>query len=58
MEIATIAIMIVAFIGMIVCAKKQKTNPNAKTIAILCLIVVVICAGKLTPVPSADPPVK
>ena len=46
MEIATIAIMIVAFIGMIVCAKKQKTNPNAKTIAILCLIVVVICAGK------------
>ena len=46
MEIATIAVMIVAFIGMIVCAKKQKTNPNAKTIAILCLIVVVICAGK------------
>ena len=35
MEIATIAVMIAAFIGMIICAKKQKTNPNAKTIAIL-----------------------
>ena len=46
MEIATVAIMIAAFIGMIICAKKQKTNPNAKTIAILCLIVVVVCAGK------------
>ena len=46
MEIATVAIMIAAFIGMIICAKKQKTNPNAKTIAILCLIIVVVCAGK------------
>ena len=46
MEIATIAVMIAAFIGMIICAKKQKTNPNAKTIAILCLIIVVVCAGK------------
>lgn len=46
MGILTIAIMIAAFIGMIICAKKQKTNPNAKTFAILCLIVVVICAGK------------
>ena len=41
-----IIVMVIAFVGMIVCAKKQKTNPNAKTLAILCLIVVVICAGK------------
>ena len=46
MNVAIITIMILAFIGMIICAKKQKTNPNAKTFAILCLIVVVICAGK------------
>ena len=46
MGVLTIVIMIAAFIGMIICAKKQKTNPNAKTFAIFCLIVVVICAGK------------
>ncbi len=42
----TVIIMIVAFIGMIVCAKIQKTNPNAKVLAILCLIIVFGCAIK------------
>ena len=45
-NVILVVVMVVAFIGMIVCAKKQKTNPNAKTLAIICLIVVVICAGK------------
>ena len=46
MNVILIVVMVALFIGMIVCAKKQKTNPNAKTWAILCLIGVVICAGK------------
>ena len=29
-NVILIVVMVVAFIGMIVCAKKQKTNPNAK----------------------------
>jgi len=36
-------VMILALIGMIACAKKQRTNPNAQPIAIALLIVVVIC---------------
>ncbi len=46
MGAVTIIIMAAAFIGMIICAKKQKTNPNAKILAIVCLIVVVGCAIK------------
>ncbi len=36
-------VMFIGLIGMIVCSKKQKTNPNAQPIAIVLLIVVVIC---------------
>jgi len=35
-------IMVVALIGMIICSKKQKTNPGAQPIAIALLIVVII----------------
>ena len=37
------AVMVVALIGMIVCSKKQKTNPGAQPVAIALLIVVVVC---------------
>jgi len=37
-------IMAVAFVGMIICAKKQYLNAVAKPAAILLLVVVVICA--------------
>ncbi len=36
-------VMILALIGMIACAKKQRTNPNAQPIAIALLIVVIAC---------------
>jgi hypothetical protein len=36
-------VMFVALIGMIVCSKKQKTNPNAQPVAIGLLIIVIIC---------------
>lgn len=36
-------VMVLALVGMIACAKKQRTNPNAQPIAIALLIVVVIC---------------
>ena len=35
--------MFVALIGMMVCSKKQKTNPNAQPIAMGLLIVVIVC---------------
>ncbi len=35
-------VMVVALIGMIICSKKQKTNPGAQPIAIALLIVVII----------------
>jgi hypothetical protein len=38
-------VMILAFVGMIACAKKQQTNPNAQPLAIMLLIVVIICGG-------------
>jgi len=38
------AVMAVAFIGMIVCVKKQNDNPNAKPLAVGLLLVVVVCA--------------
>ena len=36
-------VMFVALIGMMVCSKKQKTNPNAQPIAMGLLIVVIVC---------------
>lgn len=36
-------VMFAALIGMIICSKKQKTNPNAQPIAIGLLIIVIIC---------------
>jgi hypothetical protein len=36
-------VMFIALIGMVVCSKKQKVNPNAQPVAIALLIVVVIC---------------
>lgn len=38
-------VMFLALIGMIVCSKKQKTNPNAQPIAIALLVVVIGCGG-------------
>lgn len=38
-------VMFAALIGMIVCSKKQKTNPNAQPIAIALLVVVIGCGG-------------
>ena len=35
-------VMVVALVGMIICSKKQKTNPGAQPIAIALLIVVII----------------
>jgi len=37
-------VMVAALIGMIICSKKQKTNPGLQPIAIALLIVVIICA--------------
>ena len=43
-----VAIMVVGFIGMIVCSKKQKTNPAMQPVAIvLCLVVLGAAAGLL-----------
>ncbi len=36
-------VMFVSLIGMMVCSKKQKTNPNAQPIAMGLLIVVIVC---------------
>jgi hypothetical protein len=36
-------VMFIALVGMIVCSKKQKTNPNAQPVAIALLIIVVVC---------------
>ena len=36
------AIMVIALIGMIICSKKQKTNPAMQPIAFVLFIVVVI----------------
>lgn len=37
------AVMVLALIGMIACAKKQRTNPNAQPLAVGLLIVVIAC---------------
>lgn len=36
-------VMILALIGMIACAKKQRTNPNAQPVAVALLVVVIAC---------------
>lgn len=41
---AAVGLMVLALAGMVWCAKKQKTNANAQTYAIICLVVVFICA--------------
>lgn len=40
--VLSVVVMIAALIGMIICSKKQKTNPGAQPIAIALLIVVII----------------
>lgn len=47
MHIVYIALMILALIGMIVCSKKQKTNPAMQPVAFVLFVVVVISAGLL-----------
>lgn len=42
-----IAVMVVGFIGMIVCSKKQKTNPAMQPVAILLCLLVLGAAGCL-----------
>jgi hypothetical protein len=41
--IITGVIMVLALIGMVICAKKQRTYPNAQPFAIGLLVVVIIC---------------
>ena len=41
--IITGIIMILALVCMVICAKKQKTYPNAQTFAVFLLMVVVAC---------------
>lgn len=45
MIVLWIALMIAGLVGIIVCQKKQKTNPNAQSIAFVFLIVILIGAG-------------
>lgn len=45
--IAIGAVMILALIGMIACAKKQRTNPNAQLFAIGLLIIVMVCGAAI-----------
>lgn len=37
-------VMVLALIGMIVCAKKQNVTPAAKPAAIACMIIIILCA--------------
>lgn len=45
MLIVYVALMIAGLVGMIVCQKKQKTNPNAQAIAFVFLVVILAGAG-------------
>ena len=45
MIVLWVALMIAGLAGIIVCQKKQKTNPNAQTVAFVFLIVILIGAG-------------
>ena len=45
MLIVYVALMIAGLVGMIICQKKQKTNPNAQAIAFVFLVVILAGAG-------------
>ena len=45
MLIVYVALMIAGLVGIIVCQKKQKTNPNAQAVAFVFLIVILVGAG-------------
>lgn len=45
MTLISIAIMVVGVIGLLICAKKQKTNPAMQPFAFLCLLVVLVGLG-------------
>jgi len=45
MLIVYVALMIAGLIGIIVCQKKQKTNPNAQAVAFVFLVVILAGAG-------------
>lgn len=45
MSLLSIAIMVVGMIGLIICAKKQKTNPAMQPLAFGCLVVVLVGLG-------------
>jgi len=47
MQFVYIALMVLALIGMIVCSKKQKSNPAMQPVAFVLFVVVVISAGLL-----------
>ena len=47
MQYVYIAAMVLALIGMIVCSKKQKTNPAVQPVAFVLFVVVLISAGLL-----------
>lgn len=40
-----VALMVVGLIGVIVCQKKQKSNPNAQTLAFVFLVLILVGAG-------------
>ena len=40
-----LALMIAGFVGIVICKKKQKTNPAAQGLAVVCLIFILIGAG-------------
>lgn len=42
-----VVVMVIGFIGMIICSKKQKTNPAMQPVAIVLCLVVLIAAGFL-----------
>ncbi|MCI6288437.1 MAG: hypothetical protein MR727_06835 [Lentisphaeria bacterium] len=47
MMFLSIVLMVLGLIGIIVCQKKQKTNPNAQGLAVVCLIIILAGAGLL-----------
>ena len=45
LTVVSIALMVAGLVGIVVCQKKQKTNPNAQSIAFIFLIVILAGAG-------------
>ncbi|MBR2363689.1 MAG: hypothetical protein IKA79_00680 [Lentisphaeria bacterium] len=45
MFVVYLALMIAGFVGIIACKKKQKTNPAAQGLAVVCLVLILIGAG-------------